>query len=233
VPKNKPPLPSSSSSERATNYFDVLVMVNASYRVIVTRCGLTWALQRRAPTKSSASLPTRRKRHSDTLPDDQAWFGVAYCSTSRELIRAVIANAGQIDDAAADLLHDMPDQCGGDPDPFDQLRADLTHQHNPGRPRKSPKLRPPKPPAPEVTRDCQCGTTFVLAPTAMNRRYCSTRCKDEQWSYARRADKAGKPASAPSCEPAPTQLPAETRSWTARFREALRAPTIEQGESHA
>lgn len=136
MPGKKRPIPSASSSERASNYFDVLLTLNASWRVIVTRCGLSWALQRRAPSKPAASIPTRRKRHSDMLPDDQAWFGVAYCASSEDLIRAVFAHAGECDPIALAVVLALPPTPSSAPDPFDQLRPELAHHHNPGRPRK-------------------------------------------------------------------------------------------------
>jgi hypothetical protein len=197
MPGKPKPIISSSTSERASNYFDVTTMINADWRVITTRTGMAWALQRKVPTSRALPKPTGRRGNPDA-PDDACWFGVAYHSKSRDLIRAVIAQAIQIEDAAADLLHELPDQCGGDADPFDTLRADLRQQD--GRPRKPPKPRPPKPPTPDVTRECTCGTTFVAPATARNRRYCSARCREAQYYMRTRAQRAGSPVDAPACE---------------------------------
>jgi hypothetical protein len=172
MPGKPKPIVSSSTSERASNYFDIVAHLNDDWRVIVNRTASSWILQRRVPTKEPAAPNPLRRRDPDA-PDDAAWFGVAYCSLSRALIRAVIAQAIQITDDAAVVLHELPDTIGADPDPLDQLRADLRTSTIPGRPAK-PRPKPERPP---VRRPCRhCGEEFELAPSAMNKRFCSVSC---------------------------------------------------------
>jgi hypothetical protein len=78
-----------------------------------------------------------------------------------------------------------------------------------------------------VTRTCVCGAAFVPAAAAMNRRYCSTRCKDD----AGRSHASGK-AGTPSCALASQTRPAAPAAqapraapgnhvpdWAARLRD--------------
>jgi hypothetical protein len=177
---NKPkPIAFTVTNERSSNYFDVLVELNPGWRVIVTRDGLSYALQRRVPSPKSAlgyehrrspRPPSGRIPKGVMLPDCD-WFGVRYCSTSAELRRA-IGDAGNIDPAAAAVLAALPAWPGAKrqraDDILDQLAVGMTTPAKP-RKRKGPLLA------------AGCGNAHKNSGKA-------------------RAE----PASAPSCQPAPT-----------------------------
>jgi hypothetical protein len=81
-----------SGSEEADAYRDVLVRLNANWRVIICAARIQFVLQRRSG-----------KRHGRAR-----WEGRSYCRTREALIRVSHEHAGAIDPAAAAVLAALP-----------------------------------------------------------------------------------------------------------------------------
>ena len=87
-------MPSPTSNRERDDNYHTVIYANESWRVIVSRCGIQWIIQRAAKNVNG-----------------RYWAGKSYCATRKVLIRTWHAKTGDYHGAVA--LGQLPERIGG------------------------------------------------------------------------------------------------------------------------
>jgi hypothetical protein len=180
--------------ESSNDYFDVTAQLNDGWRVIVTRDGLSWAIQKRLPGAALAKGERRRgspviatgRRPKWFVPPTDEWRSVSFTHSRDSLIRGALTHAGDIDAMAMATMVALPATIDARSD--EPIAA-------PVKPRRSLK-----PSTETMVRTCRCGVTFTAA--AMNQRFHTVECRKAATLEARRKSRT-RPAGEPVVTPPP------------------------------